>query len=150
MGKQLFLFFAGLAGIGLLVCVAVHIASMLGAGGLLVDSTNLIFLGLLVVWPPTIAGIYTLSKNARGQYSIGAIFQSCPKWLRLMTYIFFGYAFLNAFLPGGARTPAEGVPLGILSPGGMSGYFMALYAAALAILYSAANTDSGKGKPQSS
>jgi len=77
--------------------------------------------------------------------------RGCPRWMKYTLYGIFGYAVLN-FIVMLAGTPSMNGP-GPMPPSivrGFSDHWMAFYAAAIALLYSAANVkdrDSGRHCP---
>lgn len=123
--------------IGLVLSIFVHFASLLGFN--LPDAAMGLHIGIFVVWIPTVIVGNRLTKNTpRNDYWKVAL-QGCPAWMKYMTYVFFGYAFINFALFFFGSFGVQANSTGDVSPSvlrGFSGHWMAFYSAALAMLYS--------------
>jgi hypothetical protein len=137
--KRLLDFFAALSAIGLALSVASHIAALEGRQSPLGDFTPALHVGIFIVWIPAVlvaTRMRTGSASRKNYWKV--VLRGCPAWMKYMTYGFFGYAALNFsyFMMFGFK---QGGP-GAMPPPmvrGFSGHWMAFYAAALGILYSA-------------
>jgi hypothetical protein len=138
--KPLIGFFTALAVVGLALSVLSHLAALLGQQGPLANYSWVLHLGIFVVWIPAVMVSQKLTAEVPRKDFWQAVLRGSPPWMKYMVYGFFGYAVLNfgIFL---AHAPLKGNS-GPMSPDvvrGFSGHWMAFYAAALAILYSAAH-----------
>lgn len=98
--------------------------------------------GIFPIWIPVVFIGKRLSKDApRKQDYWKFALKDAPDWMRYMVYGFFVYAIVN-FMIFIAHAPAKQLP-GNPPPmvwRGFSGHWMVFYAAAMAVLYSAANS----------
>ena len=121
-----------------MLSLVVHFASSLG---LPVPAVAMgLHVGIFLVWIPAILVSIPMTRDVPHKDFWRAALRGCPKWMRIMVYVFFGYAILNfaLFLCGAFQGPADatgGAPPSILK--GFSGHWMAFYATALAMFYSA-------------
>ena len=138
--KPLAWFFAVLAAVGLTLSILSHFAALLGLQGALGDYAWVLHVGIFVVWVPAVLVSQRLTADFARKDFWKAALRGSPPWMRYMVYGFFGYALLN-FALFIMRAPLKGES-GAMPPTvvrGFSGHWMAFYAAALAILYSAAH-----------
>lgn len=140
--RPLLLPFIALSGVGLALSLIVHVCALLGIASPLGELAWLLHAGILVVWLPAVLVIQPLTREFKQKDLWRAALRGCPRWMRVMTYGFFGYALINfvVFLlmtsgRGGAYRDASGH----LSR--FSGHWMAFYSAALAIFYSARHAE---------
>lgn len=139
MKPALYLFVA-LAAAGLILSLVAHASALLGRP--LGSAPMNLHIGVFIVGLPPLL----VAQRRRDFWQMSfwrALFRACPTWMRAMTIAFFVYAPINF-----ALFYASGAPGGILEPReniavlrGYSGHWMALYAAILAILYSATKLD---------
>jgi hypothetical protein len=136
--KPLVWFFAILAAAGLALSILSHFAALLGLQGPLGDYSWVLHIGIFAVWIPAVLVAQRLTAEFARKDFWKAALRGSPPWMRYMVYGFFGYALLNfalfithAPLKGGSGSMPPSVVRGF------SGHWMAFYAAALAILYSA-------------
>ena len=127
-----------LSALGLVLSFLVHVSSLLGLASALGESAWLLHIGIFVVWLPALLAIQSLTREFKRKELWRAALRGCPRWMRWMTYGFFGYAFVNfalfiVMVPG--RGGSSETPLVVFR--GFSGHWMAFYSAALAIFYSA-------------
>jgi hypothetical protein len=134
--------FMYLAALGLALSVMVHVLSLLGISFLLGDFSWVLHVGIFIVWLPAVLVANRVGKDFRQKDFWKAALRACPKWMKNLAYFFFGYAILNFALffisdvPGGGLGSAgNSSPANIFR--GFSGHWMAFYAVAMAILYSA-------------
>jgi hypothetical protein len=132
--------FLALAVIGLILSLITHTAALLALPQPLGSAAWGLHLGIFVVWVPAIFVANWNGGNSRRKDSHDKAFRGCPVWMRLLTFGFFCYAFVNflLFIP---FAPPRGAPRGPDAPPvvfrGFSGHWMAFYSAAAATLYSA-------------
>lgn len=140
MFKPIIGFFAGLAAVGLLLSILSHLAALSGLPGPLGDSAWLLHIGIFVVWIPAVLVFRKLTAEVARKDLWKAALRGSPPWMQYMVYGFFGYAVVN-FAIFIAYAPSKGgsspMPPDVVR--GFSGHWMAFYAAAMAILYSAAH-----------
>jgi hypothetical protein len=128
-----------LALVGLVVVLSVHVAALAGSTALLSHVGKLIFPGIFVVWLPTIVVMNRLTRDFKQKDIWKAALRGCPQWMQRAQYIFFGYAFIVAFvLPfvygGGMDSPSN-------SARAMSAIALTFYSIATCVLYSATKAD---------
>lgn len=136
--KPLIGFFAVLAAVGLALSILSHFAALLGQQGPLVDYSWVLHVGIFVVLIPAVIVSQRLTSGVASKDFWKASLRASPPWMKSMVYGFFGYALLN-FAIFIAHAPSKGsspMPPSVVR--GFSGHWMAFYAAAMAILYSAA------------
>lgn len=132
-----------LSAMGLTLSFILHVTAYLGIDLGLGKNVNLFFIGIFIVWLPT---VIIANKNAQGGkqsdfWKIAMI--GCPDWMKKMTFGIFYYAIFNFILSMiflSKQSPNHtGIPT-LLELRLMSGHEMVFYSAALAVLYSAKHT----------
>lgn len=124
-----------LAALGLALSIASHIAALPGKPGPLGKYTWTLHLGALAICVP--AAI--VARRAKWK----ALLAGCPAWMRYAVYGFIAYAIVNFAIF--VATPHTG-GAGLMPPAvvrGFSGHWMAIYAAAFAVLYSGLKANPG-------
>jgi hypothetical protein len=117
-----------LAALGLALSIGSHAAALQGKSGPLGKYTWTLHLGALAICVP--AAIVARKAKWKG------LLAGCPVWMRYVLYAFLAYAIVNFAIF--MFTPRAG-GAGLMPPPvvrGFSGHWMAIYAAALAVLYS--------------
>lgn len=131
---------------GLILSLYVHIGALRGQQVVPDAFFWGLHIGIFPVWIPVVFIGKRLSEDApRKQDYWKFALKGAPDWMRFMVYGFFVYAIVN-FMIFIAHAPAKQLP-GSPPPmvwRGFSGHWMVFYAAAMAVLYSAAN--SGKSR----
>jgi hypothetical protein len=130
----------GLAAAGLVASIVVHVCALLRIQNPFGNYAWGLHGGIFVVWIPAVL----ITTKATSDLSIKrkdfwkVALSGCPSWMRSMVYGFFIYAVIN-FIFFIYRTAGRGH--GPVDPSiefrGFSGHWMAFYAAALALFYSA-------------
>jgi len=127
-----------LAAVGLVLSLAVHIASLAGIA-LFGNAAFALHVGIFAVWLPAMFVLqqHTPAVNRKDLWKVAL--RGCPPWMRLLTYGFFAYAFVNFMyffvVTAGAGSKHSG-PADDATLRGFSGHWMAFYAAAMSIFYS--------------
>ena len=131
------------AACGLVLSLVVHILSFFGIefGGM-----KLFFglhIGIFPLWIPVVLIMRKMSGSNYNKDFWKVALSGCPRWMKVMTYGFFIYAFINlaifAFLVAGhqqVKQPLDQAPAPEVLHG-FSGHWMAFYSAGLAILTTA-------------
>jgi hypothetical protein len=134
--------FMYLAALGLILSVMVHVLSLFGLPSPFGGTSWFLHVGIFVVWLPTVLVANTLVKDFKQRDFWKAALRACPKWMKYLTYFFFGYAIFNFALfiimdvsGGSGKGGGSGTPSNVYR--GFSGHWMAFYCVAMAILYSA-------------
>jgi hypothetical protein len=134
--------FMYLAGLGLVLSVIVHVSALLGTPSPLGEIAWGLHIGIFIVWLPAVIVAMSLVKDFKQKDYWKAALRGCPKWMKNLTYFFFGYAILNFALfiileivSGNSKESRSGTPPNVFR--GFSGHWMVFYCAAMAILYSA-------------
>lgn len=134
-------FFVVISCVGLALSIWVHVGAILGQRVAPASFFWMLHVGIFVVWFPAVLIAQRLVGNTSRRDVWKVILKDAPVWLRYAVYGFFGYAIIN-FLFFMARPPAHSsrtdTPPEVWR--GFSGHWMAFYAAAFAILYSAAKS----------
>ena len=132
--------FLCLALIGLVLSFVAHLAALLGLPQPLGVATFGLHAGIFVVWIPAIIVGQRLVNGCQPDDYWKATLRGCRPWMRWLAWGIFAYAILNflTFLP---FAPGKGQRNGPQPPAivirGFSGHWMAFYAMAAAVLYSA-------------
>lgn len=135
----------GLSGVGLVLSLWVHLGSLMGRRVAPAPLFWILHIGIFVVWIPAGLAAYRLVGDMNQKDFWKRILKGSPEWMLYMVYGFGGYALINFAVfwveginkgggGSGGANPAAAVWRGF------SGHWMAFYAAALAILYSAVNS----------
>ena len=134
--------FMCLAALGLILSVIVHVLSLLGIQSPLGEKSWSLHIGIFIVWLPTVLVANKLVKDFKQKDFWKAALRACPKWMKNLTYLFFGYAILNFviflildFASGGSAKNQGNTPSNVFR--GFSGHWMAFYCVAMATQYSA-------------
>jgi hypothetical protein len=132
--------FIWISAIGLVVSLWVHVGAVLGHRVAPEAFFWILHLGIFIVWFPAVITARSVVGNVSRVDFWKVALKGSPEWMRYMVYGFFGYAGVNFLL---FMTKVTGGSNGANPPAvvwrGFSGHWMAFYAAALAILYSAAH-----------
>ena len=137
--RLILLLFIALAALGLILSIAAHIAAIAGWPIPFGKSVWALHIGIFVVWLPTVLVAHRLTRGANRKDFWKIALVGCPKWMRTLLYILFGYAILN-FVYFVATTPGHPQRQGDAPPEvvrGFSGHWMIFYGTALATPYSA-------------
>jgi hypothetical protein len=136
--KLVLFFFATISGIGLILSVASHVAGLLGIPGPLGDSAHYLHFGAVIVMIPAWLVMGRMTKHSPKNHLWNDTLRGCPRWMRSGVYVFFAYAVVNFVLFAMSNPDLKGRgPLPPQAVRGFSGHWMALYAAATAVFYSA-------------
>jgi hypothetical protein len=132
-----------LSGIGLFLSLLVHLCSLLGLQIPFHEYAWNLHFGIFIVWIPTVIVAQKLSKDVPRKDFWRAALRGCPTWMKGMTYLFFGYAFINFAVFIFSKKTGSGNDLGASSVEfrGFSGHWMAFYSAALSVLFSSTKID---------
>jgi len=135
--------FLVLSGVGLGLSLWVHLGALAGRRVAPEAFFSMLQVGIFVVWIPAMLVSFKHIGYRRGKNYWKLALRGSPEWIRYMVYGFGGYAMVNLAIFF-FRTP-QGFS-GEVHPTAVwrfnSGFWMAFYSAALAILYSAV-TSSG-------
>ncbi|MGD0299226.1 MAG: hypothetical protein ABSE86_19145 [Bryobacteraceae bacterium] len=129
---------AALAAVGLALSITSHLAALQAKPGPLGNYTWILHLGALAVCVPAALVARRLMRGVPRKDQWKALLAGCPAWMKYLLYGFLGYAVVNFAIF--MVTPHSG-GTGTMPPPvvrGFSGHWMAIYAGALAILYSGA------------
>ena len=136
--KTLLLPFIGLAAVGLVLSMLVHLSALFGQPIPLGRKVWGLHFGIFAVWIPAVI-VTTLSSRGvvRKDFWKFAL-RGCPEWFRYLTYGLFGYSLVNfaIFLFKTAKVSRGEPPSEEVKLIGFSGHWMVFYAAALGLLWS--------------
>lgn len=129
--------FAGLALIGLILSLFVHVNALMG--NRMPSMFWGLHVGIFVVWFPAVFVAQKRVGSTHRKDFWKAVLKGAPVWMRYMIYTFFFYAFASFFLfMGNAPDKTPGSLGSAIEWRGFSGVWMVFYSAAFAILYAAA------------
>jgi hypothetical protein len=125
-----------LAAAGILGCVGVFILGSLGAYELPRNQPPFLFIGIFVVWFPTVILMNRLTRDFKQKDLWKAALRGCPAWMKVGLWIAIGCAVGGTFL----------VPLASgQRPGSTSGSFalfpIAFYSVSFCVMYSLIHAD---------
>lgn len=131
--------FLGLAALGFLAVLVVHVASLFGTPSLFEHFLKWLGPGVFVVWLPTILVMNRLTREFKQKDIWRAALRGCPEWFRRAVWGILGYGWFGSFaLPllygGGMNAPGN-------KARSMSAILLTLYLIATAVLYSATRTE---------
>ena len=135
---------AVVAALGLVGSAAVHVAAWAGIGPPVVAGG--LFVGLFVVWLPTVLVAQTLTKDFKQREFWTAALRGAPPWVPSALKWLTGYAVLN-FLVFMWQT-TKGEPSPAVEARMFSGHALVFYGAAAATLYSAAQLRNHGERPR--
>lgn len=132
--------FIGLSALGLVLSIWVHVGALMGHRA----GPELLFIilhcGIFVVWIPAVLMVRNVTGDMNRKDFWKTALAHAPTWIRYLVPILVVYAFINfsVVILGTSRNKAAAGPS---EWRGFSGHWMAFYAAALGILYSATRAD---------
>lgn len=130
--------FSILAGLGLVLSIAVHVAALAGIA-LFGSAAFSLHVGIFVVWLPTVIIARRHTRDFKQKDFWKAALRGCPAWMKWLTYFFFVYAIINFayfFITTAVASPRHSGPPDAATLRGFSGHWMAFYSAAMSVLYS--------------
>jgi hypothetical protein len=132
---------AALAAIGLALSIASHVAALQGKPGPLGNYTWTLHIGALAVCVPAAIVARRITRGLPRKDQWKALLSGCPAWIKYVLYGLIGYALVNfaIFMATPHRAGAGLMPPAVVR--GFSGHWMAIYAIALTVLYSAAKAN---------
>src|SRR6266852_3868241 len=137
--KALLVPLIGVAGMGLVLSLLVHLTAVAGVPSPLGSAAWGLHIGVFLVGFPAVFVAQSLTRDAKRMDFWRVALRGCPQWMRYMTYGFFGYAFINFALFFAGMFGHRDDELANLR--GFSGHWMAFYSGALALLYSYVHAD---------
>jgi hypothetical protein len=130
--------FSALAGIGLVLSLAVHVASLAGIA-LFGGKAFALHAGIFVVWIPTVIVAQRSTREFKQKDVWTAALRGCPSWMKTLTGGFFAYALVNLayffITTAGVRSNHSGAPDAAILRA-FSGHWMLFYSAAMSVLFS--------------
>jgi hypothetical protein len=135
---SILLAFSSLAGIGLALSLAVHIAALSNIS-LFGGAAFVLHVGIFVVWFPTVIIAQRHTRDFKQKNVWRAALRGCPAWMKQLTFGFFIYAIVNFvyfFITTAVTSSKHSGPPDTATLRGFSGHWMAFYSAAMSVLYS--------------
>jgi hypothetical protein len=125
-----------LAAAGVFACVTLFILGLAGIFQLPKSSPLFLFMGILVVWLPTVILHSRLTRDFKQKDLLKAVLRGCPPWMRKTLWISIGGAIAGTFLAPNVsgRSPEDPAQAFVLLP-------VIFYAASYCVLYSAINVE---------
>ena len=129
---------AAMAVLGLLLSFASHIAALLRTPGPLRENAWFLHIGVFFIGLPA---VFVTRQRTGGRVGVSwvTVLRGCPRWMKWLGYACCAYAVVN-FIVFTLNAPSGSSARG-MSPAvvrGFSGHWMAFYAMAMAVFYSAA------------
>jgi hypothetical protein len=130
--------FIGIAALGLILSLLVHLSALFGQPIPLGHRAWGLHFGIFVVWIPTVIAGNFLARDVDRKNWWRFALRGCPDWYRYFTYGLFAYALINfaIFLMRTWAAPRNGGLSDEVGLIGFSGHWMAFYAAALGAMWS--------------
>jgi hypothetical protein len=124
-----------LSGAGVLLCLFSYLRWLTGSYHPLKSGPPILFIGIFVVWLPTVLLMNTLTRDFKQKDLWKAALRGCPRWMRTGLWIVEGGVMAVTFLPvvlGRASAPSEG---------GFTLFPIVFYAASFCTMYSIIQVD---------
>jgi hypothetical protein len=128
-----------LSAVGLVLSLVVLVSALFGYPAPLGERGWVLHVGIFVVWIPAVLVMQRLTREFKQKDVWRAALRGCPRWMRRMVYGFGVYALVNfaIFIFMQRQNVEERRETPAIVFRGFSGHWMAFYAAAFGILYSA-------------
>lgn len=130
--------FVILSGIGLFLCLLIHMAALVKVPFEHYNKVFFLGVGVFIVWVPTVLVSIKLTKDFKQKEFWKAALRGCPVWLKYLVYIMFGYAAFNFIYMIISGDPSENEAT---TARFISGHLLVFYSAALGTLYSATQVE---------
>jgi len=88
-----------LSALGVVVSTSLFVLSLVGAYHAFKGGPPLIFLGIFVVWVPTVILMNRLTRDFKQKDVWKAALRGCPSWMRIGLWVFTGVVVAITFLP---------------------------------------------------
>jgi hypothetical protein len=124
-----------LSGAGVLLCLASYVRWLTGSYHPFKSGPPILFVGIFVVWVPTVLLMNTLTRDFKQRDLWKAALRGCPSWMRMCLWIGTGSVVAITFLPvifGRNRAPSEG---------GFTLFPIIFYAVSFCTMYSILHVD---------
>jgi len=121
--------------VGMLLCVFSYLGWLTGSYRFPRREPPLLFIGIFVVWLPTVLLLNTLTRDFKQKDLWKAALRGCPPWMRTTLWIIVGGVMAITFIPLIAgRDPGDG-------PEGFGLFPIAFYAVSFCVMYSLIHVD---------
>ncbi len=100
-----------LAGAGVLLCLISYLRWLTGRYHPLASGPPILFVGIFVVWLPTVLLMNTVTRDFKQKDLWKAALRGCPSWMRMCLWVGSGIVMAITFLPvvlGRNSAPSEG------------------------------------------
>jgi hypothetical protein len=100
-----------LSGAGVLLCLFSYLRWLTGTYHPLKSGPPILFIGIFVVWLPTVLLMNTLTRDFKQKDLWKAALRGCPRWMRIGLWVVDGGVMALTFLPvilGRNSVPSEG------------------------------------------
>jgi hypothetical protein len=124
-----------LSGAGVLLCLFSYLGWLTGSYRPLRSRAPIMFIGIFVVWLPTVLLMNTLTRDFKQKDLWKAALRGCPSWMRIGLWVVVGAVMAITFLPvilGRNSTPSEG---------GFTLFPIVFYAVSFCTMYSIIHVD---------
>jgi hypothetical protein len=88
-----------LAGLGIVLCFSFYLLGVTGIHPLPSNREPILFVGIFVVWAPTVMLMNTLTKDFKQKDLWKAALRGCPPWMKTGLWVLVGLIFVLFFLP---------------------------------------------------
>jgi hypothetical protein len=88
-----------LSAVGVLLCLSFYFLGLTGIYPLPEKETPILFVGIFVVWFPTVILMNRLTQDFKQKDLWKAALRGCPAWMRNSLWVVIGFVFAMFFLP---------------------------------------------------
>jgi uncharacterized membrane protein len=88
-----------LSALGVLLCFSLYLLGLAGIYSPPTQNLPVLFIGVFVVWMPTVLLMNRLTKEFKQKDIWKAALRGCPPWMRTTMYVLIGFVFVVFFLP---------------------------------------------------
>jgi hypothetical protein len=124
-----------LSGVGVLLCLSFYILGLTGTSPLPAGDMQVLFVGVFVVWFPTVILTDRLTKDFKQKDLWKAALRGCPAWMRTALWVVIGFVFAVFFLSVlSKKSPVDSPQIFVLFP-------ITFYAISFCVMYSLINVE---------
>jgi hypothetical protein len=124
-----------LSAAGVLLCLCFYFLGLTGAYPLPAREMPVLFVGLFVVWFPTVILMNRLTQDFKQKDLWKAALRGCPAWMRIALWVVVGGVFVVFFLPVlSKRSPGDSPQIFVL-------FTITFYAVSFCVMYSLINVE---------
>jgi hypothetical protein len=119
-----------LSAVGIVLCLSFYLLGVTGICPVPLRNTPVLFVGVFVVWLPTVILVNRLTRDFKQKDLWKAALRGCPPWMRIALWVVVGCAFVSFFIPVvSRRNPGDPPQTLMLFP-------ITFYAVSFCVMYS--------------